>query len=336
MNKISVVVPVYNSSTYLDDCMRSLENQTYPNWEAILVDDGSTDNSLEVSRALSQEDDRIRVYHQENQGPSAARNYGLDLAVGDYIFFLDSDDALHPLLFEEMVRQVKEHGVRMVFSNSAELESAQMITVLAAASIRDQRPSWHIGTGVESERWFHIDYLDGLSGIGGLISRDLIGPLRFDPGVAIGEDGIFKYQLFSKQVPVAYTSSPWYYYRINHHGLCHDLSLVTDKAAAEKAVRIRDSEYVKGNLEYAQIWEDMHTSRLRWAYELCKRAKDHKRCAQIKSTAQTEYAHPLFRSAFFPYRFLFALCFRYYPLYVPVSWFLRARRWLNKRLGKRR
>lgn len=82
MKKISVIIPVFNSELYIKQCVQSLIAQTYENWEGLLIDDGSTDNSLELCRDLSQMDNRLRVYHQENKGPSAARNYGLKLAGG--------------------------------------------------------------------------------------------------------------------------------------------------------------------------------------------------------------------------------------------------------------
>lgn len=85
--KISVIIPVYNSEAYIEQCVQSLIDQTYQNWESLLIDDGSTDHSLEICQKLSRTDERIKVYHQEHKGVSAARNYGLDLAAGEYIFF---------------------------------------------------------------------------------------------------------------------------------------------------------------------------------------------------------------------------------------------------------
>lgn len=79
---ISVVIPVYNAAGYLDACLQSLQAQTYPDWEAIVVDDGSTDTSPDLCRAWAARDSRIRVLRQENTGASAARNAGMDAAQG--------------------------------------------------------------------------------------------------------------------------------------------------------------------------------------------------------------------------------------------------------------
>lgn len=93
--KISVVVPVYNSEKYISYCVKSVISQTYENWELILVDDGSTDNSLEILKDLAKKDSRIYLIHQENAGPGRARNVGIFHASGEYIVFLDSDDRIN-------------------------------------------------------------------------------------------------------------------------------------------------------------------------------------------------------------------------------------------------
>ena len=90
--KISVIVPVFNSSEYVGRCIESVLNQTYDNYELILVDDGSTDNSLSIMEKYSKKDKRIKILTQKNSGPGLARNFGINNATGDYIVFIDSDD----------------------------------------------------------------------------------------------------------------------------------------------------------------------------------------------------------------------------------------------------
>ena len=94
--KFSVVIPVYNVEAYIDECLCSVAAQSYKDWEAIVVDDGSTDDSAALAEAWAQKDERFRVLKQENRGLSAARNAGMDLAQGEYLLFLDADDWLEP------------------------------------------------------------------------------------------------------------------------------------------------------------------------------------------------------------------------------------------------
>lgn len=90
--RFSIIIPVYNVETYLCDCLDSVLNQTFHDWEAFCIDDGSTDGSADILKQYADKDDRIRIIAQRNAGTAAARNAGLKAAKGEYIFFLDSDD----------------------------------------------------------------------------------------------------------------------------------------------------------------------------------------------------------------------------------------------------
>ena len=107
-NLISVIVPVYNVKPYIDKCMQTILSQTYSNLEIILVDDGSTDGSSDVCDTYAASDSRIKVIHKENGGLSSARNAALDIATGDYIGFVDSDDYIHVQMFEKLIDASKK------------------------------------------------------------------------------------------------------------------------------------------------------------------------------------------------------------------------------------
>jgi len=109
-NKISIIVPVYNTENQIRYCLDSILNQTYKNLEIIVVDDGTKDNAGNIAEEYSKKDDRIIVIHQENQGLSAARNTGLNAATGDYISFVDSDDVLKKDFYEYMIDVLKKEG----------------------------------------------------------------------------------------------------------------------------------------------------------------------------------------------------------------------------------
>ena len=108
MDLISVIVPVYNVEKYLSKCLDSIISQTYKNLEIILVDDGSTDKSGSICDYYANMDKRVKVIHQSNKGGGAARNVALDLAVGDFITFVDSDDYISPKMFEYLHKQFAE------------------------------------------------------------------------------------------------------------------------------------------------------------------------------------------------------------------------------------
>jgi len=108
MPVISIIVPVYNAAKYLGKCLDSIQAQTYTSLEILLIDDGSTDESLAICEEYARKDSRFRVIHQENQGVSAARNKGLDLASGDFIGFVDSDDWIEPDMYELLYKNLCE------------------------------------------------------------------------------------------------------------------------------------------------------------------------------------------------------------------------------------
>lgn len=100
MNKVSVIIPIYNMEKYLCRALDSLLNQTYQNWEAIMVDDGSTDGSASIARQYCNRDNRFILTAQENQGQGVARNNALKQITGDYVMYLDPDDMFHPQAME--------------------------------------------------------------------------------------------------------------------------------------------------------------------------------------------------------------------------------------------
>ena len=112
--KISVIIPVYNVENYLKECLDSVVNQTFEDIEIISVDDGSTDESLSILKRYWRHDSRFTIISQENKGPSAARNAGLKVAKGDYIYFLDSDDYIELDTLQELYAQASEKDLDMV------------------------------------------------------------------------------------------------------------------------------------------------------------------------------------------------------------------------------
>ena len=109
-NLISVIIPLYNAEKYLKNCITSVVGQTYRNLEIILVDDGSNDNSLSICEKFALQDNRIKVFHQNNGGVASARNKGLSEASGEFIAWVDSDDSIEPEYIEKLYDAVKEYN----------------------------------------------------------------------------------------------------------------------------------------------------------------------------------------------------------------------------------
>ncbi|OQB14357.1 MAG: putative glycosyltransferase EpsJ [Firmicutes bacterium ADurb.Bin193] len=114
MPTISIIVPVYNVEKYLRQCLDSLINQTFEDIEIICINDGSTDNSLEILKEYEQIDQRIKVINQENQGVSSAKNNGIKIAKGEYLAVVDGDDWVEPDAYEILLSAMKKHNVDVV------------------------------------------------------------------------------------------------------------------------------------------------------------------------------------------------------------------------------
>lgn len=108
--KISVIIPVYNVEKYLSKCLNSLICQSFQDIEFICINDGSTDNSLNLLEQYALKDSRIKVITQPNKGPACARNKGLSIATGEYISFVDSDDFIENDAFERLIQSQKQNG----------------------------------------------------------------------------------------------------------------------------------------------------------------------------------------------------------------------------------
>ena len=116
VEKVSIIVPVYNVEKYLIGCIDSILNQTYKNYELILVDDGSKDSSGEICDEYARKYSNITVIHQNNQGQAVARNHGVQVSSADWILFVDSDDVIHPHLLEFLIRAIHESQTNSSFS----------------------------------------------------------------------------------------------------------------------------------------------------------------------------------------------------------------------------
>ena len=114
---VSIIVPAYNVEKYINKCLESIRNQNYSNIDVIVVDDGSTDKSGEIADHISNEDNRIRVFHRQNSGVSASRNFGIEKSIGEYVVFVDADDYIAEDYVSYMLENLIKTNADMVVSD---------------------------------------------------------------------------------------------------------------------------------------------------------------------------------------------------------------------------
>lgn len=216
---ISIIVPVYNVEQYLDECIESILRQTYHNIEVIIVDDGAKDNSPQICDKWSNIDARIRVLHKKNGGLSSARNSGLEIARGEYIGFVDSDDFIDPQMYEVLLAPFlkyqeigvtsimvvrDENGIRKPFSKKCEISSDRII----------YGADFTMMMILQNACWTAWNKL---------YRADLIKNLRFKEG-RNNEDTLFMFELGkimnSNKLQLFEVAYPAYIYRVRVDSIC--------------------------------------------------------------------------------------------------------------------
>lgn len=201
---ISVIIPACNAEEYLQSAVQSVLQQTYPNFEVLLIDDGSTDSTWEQCRALAAEDGRVRPIHKENGGVSSARNAGIEASTGSLLTFLDADDRLEGHALESLLRVQQSTHADIVAARSTE-EAAGKGELL-------------IWTGMEALQKSLEDHPLTYSAWGKLYTRKIIGQTRFQEDIRVNEDTLFVFQLLCKQPRFAGMDEGLYFYRRNPQG----------------------------------------------------------------------------------------------------------------------
>lgn len=222
-NLISVIIPFYDSEKYIRGCIDSVLKQTYPDLELILVDDGSTDSSLAICELLCKQDHRIRLIKQAHKGVSAARNLGIEVSKGKYLFFLDSDDLIHPQLLEALFHLQETDRSAISTEKLYYLEENDL---QESADLGKKGSNVHKGLYLENKK--AIDYINKpeICGINGkMILREAIKSVRFQKTLSHGEDTLFLYQLLMNGADISVLCCNWYCYRIRENSLSRDFSI---------------------------------------------------------------------------------------------------------------
>ena len=181
--KISVIVPVYNVEQYLSRCVDSIVSQSYENLEVILVDDGSKDASGKICDDYAGKDGRITVIHKENGGLSSARNAGLDMASGEYVAFVDSDDWIEQQAYEWMMDAMLRHGVKLVCAGRYDVDGAtgereiglcpQREEVISGEEMAGRIFTWDNCDSSACDKLYHWSLFDGHRYPLGVVCEDL-------------------------------------------------------------------------------------------------------------------------------------------------------------------
>jgi len=208
MPVISIIVPVYNVEAYLKNSIGTILRQSFRDFELLLIDDGSTDDSFNICEKYEAMDERVHVYHQINQGVSVARNYGLQQAKGDYVLFVDSDDYIHEQMLEQLYALAQTTEAEVVVCASKRTNSLQEDIV------RNPEGEYRVFNRIAAlQNLFYPDTVElGISIWNKLFRRKCLEGLSFDIKVGMNEDKYFVSQVFGRANKIVYTSKCLYFY----------------------------------------------------------------------------------------------------------------------------
>lgn len=224
---VSIIVPVYNTKKYLSDCLDSIKNQTYRDFEVIIIDDGSTDGSSEICDDFAKIDTRFKVFHNKNMGVSASRNYGLEMAEGEYIAFCDADDAIHPDYLYELVTNIEQKEADIVIC------SYYYRSLKGDRHLFKRYKSGYISTNELFERIFICDDIGGFVW-NKLFRKSTIGNARFDINLQICEDTFFICEIVKPKCKIYFLNKPLYYYLIRQDSATNSInSIITNNRTSK-------------------------------------------------------------------------------------------------------
>ena len=215
---ISIVIPIYNAEKYLEECLNSIKSQTYKNFEVIMVNDGSKDDSETICMNFLRSDSRFRYLKKANGGVSSARNLGLDNVKGDYITFIDADDWVDENYLDLLITTVKKNHSDIVVSSYKQFNNIDVF-YLRAYTIQEKYL-------LNFEKMNRDDFLTIFpklmsinvcfnNAVAKLFRKELVKNLRFDTSIKYGEDLDFYFRLYLNVDSISYVDEPTYVYRMH-------------------------------------------------------------------------------------------------------------------------
>ncbi|MCI8722793.1 MAG: glycosyltransferase family 2 protein [Ruminococcus sp.] len=285
---ISIIIPVYNTEQYLRRCINSILDSSCGDFEIILVNDGSTDNSPAICEEYSCQDSRIKVIHQENRGVSSARNHGLDHCQGEWVVFVDSDDFISRDFLNLIARETYQNQDLLLF------DFAKFIAGHVSADYPVHTVSFSGDNMLRLIRRILVPrplYADGSADFRSPCARaykkSIIDrySIRFSPSLTVGEDLLFNMEYQLRARSCVYTSVPVYFYDIHEGSATHGFrsGLLKNHARLQRQLKklleqcrmfpVLENEYYSyclENLTYVLIWEVFSPSSPRPYHTKCR------------------------------------------------------------------
>lgn len=281
---VSIIVPTFNRELYIEECIRSVIAQTYTDWELLIIDDGSDDSTIEICTKMAEGEKRMRIFNCEHHGVSFARNTGLKESEGDFVFFLDSDDLIHPSLLSRLTDLMKNQDIGAAccrlrkFSDNMlgaeEFNTSVLSEISTQSSVLDNE--------CFIEELFNKDGQVGAIG-GKLIRKSRLNTLTFREDISKGEDTFFLYNYALGGGNLAICDDKWYFYRMHSNNSASVLKAQFDIDDYLKAnTLMHESESKRGNQKNARLLKWYIIDNTLQLFELAREQKNKKATAELR------------------------------------------------------
>lgn len=233
---VSIIVPIYNTEVYLAICVQSIIMQSYKNIEIILLNDGSTDASFAICKKLAEKDKRIKVVNNSNHGVSFTRNLGLKIAKGEFVAFIDSDDAIHPYYIEKLIAPLINSDLNLSVCRYQYVDNFRNINIQEKRQVNNSNEIKNV-----------IDDFYELCLMGGILygpwakiyKKEIIDKyhILFDERISNGEDQLFNFLYYQHVEKIAFINEKLYFYNRRDNGL----SKTKTKKSLEDLYKVRET-----------------------------------------------------------------------------------------------
>ena len=267
---VSIIVPIYNVENYLDDCLRSLVMQSYPNIEIILVDDGSTDNCGRICDEYFLKDRRIRVIHKKNGGLSDARNHGMAVATGSYITFIDSDDYIHEQYIEVLLTIAKDKEADIVVGDFKLFQNAEQCHDKNIGEKEFSRVQILSDKHLYDNDFIKQETTSLTVAWGKLYKKELWEGIQYPVG-KIHEDTFTTYKLMERAGKVVYFKEPIYYWRENKNSITRGKFTTKHLLGLDAFQEQLEYFHKVGKQRYVEIVYDAYRDWFFWCFNEMKK-----------------------------------------------------------------
>lgn len=239
---ISIIIPAYNVEKYIEQCLNSVLNQTYENLEIIVLNDGSTDNTKQIIDSFADRDYRLKIIHKENTGVSDTRNIGLEIAKGDYIGFVDSDDEIKPEMYQTLLSDITNNeadiahcGFELITKTSTKVFNGT--NEIHIQSQKKAITSLLKGDIFEPSIWNK------------LYKKHVLKNLKFDKEIKFNEDLLFNVEAFKQSQKIVFHDVPLYKYKYNENSASRNTNIYTIQQSVLKVTEILNEKLSDLNIE---------------------------------------------------------------------------------------